>query len=251
MHVNENSLVFTMVFVAVSVGIIIRYLLFTMMRMNKQQLQLIRQRDESMLKAAEKERQLIALDLHDDLGPILTAAKFKLESIAAPNESEKELQEQAVHHIQEVVTRVKQWANRLSPPAVLQSHPFNELAEFVKDFEQRSPIRFDIRPFPGLVFTGERSMHVHRMLQEIIHNAVKHSKATKFLAYATVQPENNLLVISTIDDGVGFDPVQAERMTSGTGLQNLRTRARLLHAELQIQSSPEGTRHIIKVPLKN
>jgi signal transduction histidine kinase len=250
MYITENSLILAMIIAVVLVGGIIAYLLHAGYMVYQAQLSRIRQRDETIITTAEKERQLIALDLHDDLSPILTATRFKLESMATLNGREQQLQEQAIHLIEGVVTRIRQWAYQLSPVTVLNTNPFCELETFAQGLQSMQKINFHIHPFPNIQFTGERSMHVHRMLQEIIHNAFKHSKANHMRIYGTVQHDTKLLIIAAIDDGIGFNVAQTERGTKGTGLQNLRTRARLLNAALAVESEPgSGCMYTIKIPL--
>ena len=248
MQTPENMLLLSMGLAILLVLALLGYFGFILYKMHEQQLQLLKSRDENRLAAAEQERELIALDLHDDLGPILTAARFKVYSLPAMDEREKELQEEALSHIQLVVQRIKTWADQLAAPAVLQQSPFHQLAEYVVQIAPASAMKIEIMPFNFPEIKSNQSIHIHRMLQEIIHNAVKHAKAESMVIYGQVKDKQ--LIITSIDDGIGFEVGKTERQTKGNGLQNLRTRARLLKAALLIESKPgEGTKHIIKLPI--
>jgi len=248
MQTSETTLILSMCLAALFVLVLVGYFVFILFRMHRAQLQLLRRRDETLLAAAEQERELIALDLHDDLGPILTAARYKIHSISANGEREKQLQDEALNHIQLVVQRIRYWADKLSPPAVMQQSSFHHLAQYVQEIASGSAMKIELRHFDFPPLSGNQSIHLHRMLQEIIHNAVKHAQAEGMIIYGQVK--DKLLIITSIDDGIGFDVGKTEQSTKGNGLQNLRTRARLLKAELVIASaSGEGTRHTIKIPI--
>ena len=92
-------------------------------------------------------------------------------------------------------------------------------------------------------------VHIFRILLEIIHNTIKHAKA------ATLKIEmftkNDLQVILTADDGIGFNYNDTLKKKKGHGLHNLQNRADLLGGELHIRSVPgQGTRCHISIPFK-
>jgi len=83
--------------------------------------------------------------------------------------------------------------------------------------------------------------------REALHNIVKHSVA----ANATVRLEADRadIVLSVIDDGLGFDP-QAERAMNGVGLISMRERVGQVDGQMTLTSKPnQGTRIEVRVPL--
>jgi signal transduction histidine kinase len=89
-----------------------------------------------------------------------------------------------------------------------------------------------------------------RFLQEALTNVLKHSGSTR--VDVTVARAGAELRLSVRDDGRGFsveDGGSDGARAGGAGLRNLRTRARRLGAELQLQSRPGETQVALRMPL--
>ena len=85
-----------------------------------------------------------------------------------------------------------------------------------------------------------------RLLQEILHNILKHSKATsveiQFINF------DNEITITIEDDGVGFD---SAKINSGIGIENIQKRVDYLQGTLEISSiKNKGTFIVIVIPNK-
>ena len=88
--------------------------------------------------------------------------------------------------------------------------------------------------------------NVFRVLQECLHNIVKHSKARK--VDVKLWAESGEIRLQVEDDGVGFEPEKATT-AQGLGLASMNERIRLVRGSLELRSSPgEGTLVDIRVP---
>ena len=94
----------------------------------------------------------------------------------------------------------------------------------------------------------EQQLPVLRVIQETITNTLKHAQAGAL--EVTVASSEHALRIEIADDGIGFDVDAARRTATGKGLNSLEKRARMLAAELRVDSSPAGTRTRFDVPLQ-
>jgi signal transduction histidine kinase len=98
---------------------------------------------------------------------------------------------------------------------------------------------------PGL--TPARVLHVLRILQEAVTNAVRHGRAQTLWLTAGVDAALHQVQLSLRDDGCGFDP---EVVGTGRGLKNMRRRAAEVGAELQLVSRPgSGAQVTLRLPL--
>ena len=80
--------------------------------------------------------------------------------------------------------------------------------------------------------------HLYRIMQEALTNAAKHSNANEIIVEFVF--ENNVISMRIRDNGCGFGPEEPMR---GKGLANIRERAALLDAKLNINSQQNcGTR---------
>ena len=86
-----------------------------------------------------------------------------------------------------------------------------------------------------------------RMAQEIINNTVKHSSAKQVII--SLKAMGNLFKLSFQDNALGFDKEEKIR-SGGSGLMNLQKRAKLIHAQIFIESQQgTGTKISIELPL--
>jgi signal transduction histidine kinase len=89
----------------------------------------------------------------------------------------------------------------------------------------------------GRLFSPEQSLHVLRIIQEAIANAVKHAGATRIEVSARLE-EGAQLRLSVADDGRGVD---VDTASTGRGLPHMRYRAHALGGELRILPGHPGT----------
>jgi signal transduction histidine kinase len=93
----------------------------------------------------------------------------------------------------------------------------------------------------------EKQLPILRVIQETITNTLKHAQAKTLKV--TVASSASDLVVEISDDGHGFDVKAATQTATGKGLNSLDKRARVLAAALHIESSSQGTRTRLTLPL--
>lgn len=81
---------------------------------------------------------------------------------------------------------------------------------------------------------GETEILIYRIVQELLHNIIKHARASQVTI--TLVYTDNDFTISIADNGVGFD-VAKVRTTGGIGFINMYQRADLLKGKLNIESA--------------
>jgi signal transduction histidine kinase len=86
-----------------------------------------------------------------------------------------------------------------------------------------------------------QGIDVYRIVQEAVNNAIKHAHATKIVVDFEIN--NKELLVSIIDDGIGFD---ASTIEAGNGLNSMQKRAKEINAELTISPSQKGTKVSLK-----
>jgi GAF domain-containing protein len=108
-------------------------------------------------------------------------------------------------------------------------------------------ITVDITDEASTLAPPERRSELVQVLREAIANAMRHARASKVTITGTV--EHGRLVLTVADNGVGFD-VTAGSTEEHHGLRNMANRARMLDAQLQIDSTRErGTTISLAVPI--
>jgi signal transduction histidine kinase len=250
MYTGEEILLKTILIVAVVIGAILLCFLFAAISQHRKFRSLSTKKLEDGINTLEDERKRIASDMHDDLGPVLSATKLKLESVDTGSVEDRLQVQKCIGLLDEMVNRIRYISNGLMPNTLVQYGIVAALNEFIAmiPIESGLKISFHCGRQPNL--SGEAAIHLFRMLQEIIHNTVKHAKAQNLQIKFLLIRKN--LHIFTADDGVGFIHHNSKENSRGHGLNNLYNRVAVLSGEIGLQSAPgEGTSYNIVIPLNN
>lgn len=244
----ETATYHAVLIAAAVIGTIICYFIVSVIRQQRKHRQLYMEKLEAEIITLEKERARVAADLHDELGPTLSAAKFKLDSVESVIGEDAKMINDAISYIDNILQQVRHIANGLMPDTLLRNGPAPAIEEFIHHMKEVSTvdISFQQNNIPPIPETY--AIHIYRIVQEIIHNAVKHSGATKLrieLCYV-----KNKLTIATVDNGRGFQYDNSVSGKIGLGLDNLRSRTDILAGEFHISTAPgKGTGITIEIPV--
>lgn len=207
--------------------------------------------------ATERERTLIASDLHD--GPIqsITAITFDVDfaqaTLAAGDLTEAaETLSNLRGLLTNEVARLRSMMVDLVPPTLSERGLPIALRDFVRTLASRHPgITFDFRgELPERLETSLEHT-LYRLSQEAIANAIKHAGASSINVTVGYDGEANV-ELSITDDGVGFDPDSLDDLiaTAHFGLASMEHRMEMVGGELRLASGPEaGTRVTARVPV--
>ena len=211
-------------------------------------LQLQRAKRSAEITAMENERLRVAADLHDEITPVLSAIKLSLSSITKRAENNNGIGI-AIQRIDELIMQFRKIENILMPQLLLRYGVVSAVEQFIVNIGQQAQtqVEFSCQDIPDL--PQETSINLYRIILEIIHNTWKHSKASTLSIKLQTMDQN--LILSTFDNGVGFDVRKTRRTSHGLGLLNLHTRAEIMNGDMDIDSKPGcGTKYTIKIPLK-
>jgi two-component system, NarL family, sensor kinase len=213
--------------------------------------------NELLLKAEidilEKERKRIAADLHDELGPILSSVKLYLNAIDTKEEEERIILLKATALLDNAISEIRQISRNLMPVA-LQDHELNDAVhQLVNHFiDSRSKSVRLTSEISGIHLDKNIEITVFRIIQEILNNIIKHSKATEIDLKLWVT--GNLLKIRAEDNGIGFNQENVTGINaigSGLGLKNITSRVNLLNGKFQIDSViGKGTEVNLEIPIR-
>ena len=198
----------------------------------------------------EEERKRIAMEIHDELGQLLTALKMDVSllkmRLAGDSDAAKKADDMR-ELVETTIWMVRNVASHLRP-AALNFGIVSALEWLVEDFSRRnnSPCQFRINGSEP-VLPDAHATAVFRIVQASLTNVARHARATR--ADVTLTRSANGLDLHVSDDGCGFDQ-DAARKGDSYGVLGMRERARLIGASLLIDSSPgTGTSVSIHIPL--
>lgn len=204
-----------------------------------------------LLTIEEEERRRISRELHDNLVQQLASLAFDVGGLAAeiPRRSHARNRLQALQaRVVKVSEQARHIAYELHPSVVDDLGLVISLKALCEEFaaEQNLVVEFKDdslqRQIPQEVASG-----LYRITQESLRNIARHAHA-KHITVQLVHREQELS-LSIEDDGVGFDPT-AVKGKGGLGLVSMEERARLLNANLSVESKLHcGTRIALEVQL--
>ncbi|SOD96721.1 ATP-binding protein [Spirosoma fluviale] len=226
----------------------------------KYQLQLAEEnvRSAALLEGQEEERRRFARELHDGIGQMLTGLKLhaeKLKSTSFADEKQRQRFAELCDLIADTIQTTRQVSYNLMP-STLSDFGLGSTLQLLAEQTTRSTGISVI--FSGQTDTKRLSpameIGMYRIAQEALHNAVKYAEAQTIKII--LQRNTQKLVLAIEDDGKGFamqpSPKDDNALPVINGLQNMRTRTRLLNGEFSITSKlKKGTKVRVSVNLSD
>ncbi|HXW93563.1 MAG TPA: PAS domain-containing sensor histidine kinase [Terriglobales bacterium] len=207
-----------------------------------------------LVEVQEQERTRIARDLHDDINQRLALVAIDIEELKRNlPESPAQLIVRLTEirgRLTEVSTGVQSISHELHSPQLEYLGIVAAIKSFCKEFAARQSVQVDFEHDDILqLVSNEVSLCLFRVVQEALHNAVKHSQVRLF--QVTLTCPGNQLDLTIADRGSGFDPETA-MSKGGLGLISMRERVRLANGTIAIESKPMGGTTIrVRVPFRS
>jgi signal transduction histidine kinase len=204
-----------------------------------------------LIEAQEQERVRIARELHDDIAErlaLVAAEVQQFQSEAPKSFGELRTRAEKLHkdivHISHIIDAL---SRELHDARLTYIGLVGAARGLCREVGERHNIDVDFKHdcFPESV-SSEASLSVFRVLQETLHNAVKHSGAPRI--EVQLRKAGDVIHLTVSDRGRGFDPNGMMR-EAGLGLSNMQERLKLVNGDLLIVSEPQrGTTIYARVP---
>ena len=197
----------------------------------------------------EAERKLIASEVHDQCGQLLTVLKLELAALRGAIEPDS-LQAACVHRLEasvdELVAMSRDLIARLRPPA-LDLGLVPALQWLAVQWTRQSGLACDFScELDDLALPDARATALFRVVQESLTNATRHAQATA--VHIRLGVREGELDLRVADNGCGFDP-RADH-AGHYGLLGMRERAQRVGGRLELKSRPgDGTEVRVVMPL--
>ena len=199
-----------------------------------------------LIRSQEQERTRIGRELHDDINQRLAMLTIELEQLQSnPSQFETRL-EKLRKEVNEVSNDVQALSHDLHSSKLEYLGVVAGMRSWCTEFAERQRMEIDFRSDVTSTLPCEVGLTLFRVLQESVHNALKHSAAKKIDVHLREDGSEIHLVVT--DRGRGFD-IAAALQGKGLGLTSMRERVRLINGSLSMNSRPNaGTTIHIRVP---
>lgn len=206
----------------------------------------------AVINAEERERERIAKEIHDDLGPLMSTIKLYVNEMESGDMEEGERREflgRTNEILDEAIASTRAIANNLTPRVIIDFGLVRAVESFCKKINISQKVKIIYETSITERFEQTIELVLYRVITELLNNSLKHARAEKIEIY--LEKLENILQLTYMDDGIGFslDKVLSEE-SSGMGLKNIISRLESIDGSYKIHSQKEvGTLVIVEVKL--
>lgn len=206
--------------------------------------------DKAILQAQEKERNLIGMELHDNVSQLLSASLLYISAAAngtIASSMNDQLFARSREYILDAIKEIRVISHQLAPVTNKELSVRDLFESLCNDIRsvQRFEIHLDIGEIETSTFNVELIRNLYRIVQEQLNNIIKYAKAKN--VRISLHSQDREISLCIADDGVGFDP---RAIKSGIGLENIRRRTQLFDGSVQINTAPgKGCEVFIVLPV--
>lgn len=203
---------------------------------------------QASLEGEERERVRLARELHDGIGGLVAAAMLRLSALprAVPGVETAEAYVGGMEVLATIGGEVRRTAHNMLPEE-LDKRPLDAaLGAYCASYGGAGGlvVRCQCYGEYGDVRHGV-ALHVYRLVQEVVHNAVRHGGASEVLVQ--LERVGDELLVTVEDNGIGFD---IEAVRQGVGLSNVAARVEQLGGRLRVDGvAGKGVGVYVCVPL--
>lgn len=200
--------------------------------------------------AQEKEKAGLTDKLHEEFGATLSVVKMNINSLELTHPEDELKIEKSTRYLDDVITKIRGIAANYLPYMLQRKQLVRALETLaVSTSENNKDIAVSFKAGEDIPDISEhKTLHLYRIVQEIVHNTIKHAQATQ-LSITLTKEDHQLLLVSK-DNGIGFDYSTELQKQKGVGLKNIHNRVSLLKGTINVISQiQKGTAYMIAVPL--
>lgn len=213
----------------------------------------LRQLAAELSRVEQRTRREIAGELHDHISQDLAATKIRLELMRdALDDDSRENLDVAIELLHGCISSTSQMTSRLAQPAIEQLGLVKAIEGLVAATREQYSIDCRLECEEQTVaLDGVRLDVVYRGVSELLHNVVKHAKAS--IVRVKILIAGDELFVEVGDDGIGFTPETRrprEGQVGGYGLFALRERIRQFGGAVRVESAPnQGCLVTMRLPI--
>jgi signal transduction histidine kinase len=185
----------------------------------------------AILETQENERKRIAEDMHDEIGPMLSAIKLQINSflsLQTKEDLESNIKETS-GYLNVIIQNVRNVVRNLSPANLSNHGLVKSIEDFRNIIEKDGHIRFNfMNEGIGSRWKETAEINIYRMVNEMINNSLKHSNCNE-INLALRMYEKEFLVLYT--DNGSIQEANAVN-SSGMGVKNISSRANMMNGKV-------------------
>jgi signal transduction histidine kinase len=253
MQTESKDILLILVFSSLSMFSLAAFFVYTIYRYQKRIQQKQKELFAAVIQAQEHEKERIANDLHDQVGPLLSNIKFNIglfEDISQLEQFKKDNSKLIDIAIDNIRT-----ASYDLLPKVLYEFGLVDALEDSCDLVSRGTnmqVQFNYQDVSNKsqVLSKQFELTIYRVVMEILNNSVKYSKAT--LLDVKILKGVEFYEVHVTDNGIGFNMQDGiPQKKSGMGIKNIYSRVEAFEGSCELTSNHAGTKYHLLFKVKN
>lgn len=205
-----------------------------------------------IIETQENEREKIAKDIHDDLGPRLTIIKLNLTSLKKSNVKNTVI-ENTMHEIDDVISEFRSISSELSPTHVIKYGLLKAISHVLNQISDSTEIQCSFSNINNTeeFFEKQLSINIYRIYSELINNLLKHAFPNMILVQTEIH--NNKFILSIKHDGNGLSNDDFMLLTGesdGQGISSINSRIVLVNGEIKFLKGNKFSEIKLSIPLE-
>jgi PAS domain S-box-containing protein len=213
---------------------------------------LLRELATHLQSVREEERTMIAQEIHDELGQVLTALKIQISLLANKLKDDQKPLKQKINSLSDMIDASVESVQKISSklrPGILDELGLIAAIEWqAEDFEKLTNIKCSLSlPKAEIVLEKNKSTAIFRIFQEALTNIARHSQATK-TAISLFNHQSNIY-LEILDNGKGITQEQIKDFKS-LGIHGMEERAMVFGGQVYIEGiAGKGTTVKVEIPI--
>jgi signal transduction histidine kinase len=206
---------------------------------------------DASIKFQEEERNRIAADLHDDVGPLLATARLYLNENIVNQEPAAQLQSiySAKQIIDDAIQLIRNISHSMMPPTLKNFGLESALSDLFQKINGSGNLNASVRFHDYRQrIKMEQELHIFRIIQELINNIMKHSNAG--FIHLTQNANATHSYFRLHHDGQGIVQTEFDRLnhtSAGLGLKNIASRVKVLNGRILFEIDPSHTYYKVTI----
>ena len=184
---------------------------------------------DAIITTQEDEQNRIAEDIHDDIGPMLSAIKLQVANLSElePDEITESI-DQIEDHLNMVINNVRGVARNLSSQIITKYGLEQSLIENINLVSTLKKLMIDFKyDVKNIELNDDYQINIYRIVRELLTNSVKHSNCT--LINISIKNINDFLIVKYSDNG---DKIDQPDSGKSMGQTNIKNRINLLKGKI-------------------
>jgi signal transduction histidine kinase len=204
---------------------------------------------DAIIRGEQNERSRVAQDLHDGVGSLLSGVKLSLSAMKGNMVISEEMAhafERSIMQLDNAISEMRRVAYNMMPESLVKYGLVDATKNFCDDINSSSQIKvlFESIHF-GVSLEKSKEVIAFRIIQELVNNALKHSKGSQVIVQLSAS--DDWVTLTVEDNGKGLNPDLEN--SKGLGMESLKNRVQYLKGRMDVRSEEgKGLSILIEFP---